>query len=88
MKLSVKYGSEILFFVFVGNVEPKTEMEDININTNKFDSSSPSGSPLRAGRCPLQTMRSPSQFSRSPSPLSLGSSPSGSPSPLCPLNNE
>ena len=30
MKLSVKYGSEILFFVFVGNVEPKTEMEDTN----------------------------------------------------------
>ncbi|XP_075640577.1 zinc finger BED domain-containing protein RICESLEEPER 3-like [Castanea sativa] len=33
-------------------------------------------------------MRSPSPFSRSPSPLSSSSSPSGSPSPLCPLNNE
>nr|XP_023872068.1 zinc finger BED domain-containing protein RICESLEEPER 2-like [Quercus suber] len=33
-------------------------------------------------------MRSPSPFSRSPSPLSPGSSPSGSPSPLCPLNNQ
>ena len=54
MKLSVKYGSEILFFVFVGNVEPKTEMEETNINTNKSDSSSPSGSPLRTGRGPLR----------------------------------
>ncbi|XP_065625443.1 zinc finger BED domain-containing protein RICESLEEPER 2-like [Quercus suber] len=53
-------------------------MEDTN--TNKSSSSSPSGSPL-------PTMRSPSPFSRSPSPLSPGSSPSGSPSPLCPLNN-
>ncbi|XP_030949256.1 zinc finger BED domain-containing protein RICESLEEPER 2-like [Quercus lobata] len=63
-------------------------MEETNINTNKSDSSSPSGSPLRTGRGPLQTVRSPSPFSRSPSPLSPGSSPSGSPSPLCPLNNE
>nr|XP_023922700.1 zinc finger BED domain-containing protein RICESLEEPER 2-like [Quercus suber] len=61
-------------------------MEDTN--TNKSGSSSPSDSPLRTGRCPLPTMRFPSPFSRSPSPLSPGSSPSGSPSPLCPLNNE
>ena len=74
-------GRNCLFFVFVGNVEPKTEMEDANTNTNtyKSDSSSPSGSPLRTGRCPLQTMWSPSPFSRSSSPLSPGSSPSGSP---------
>ena len=50
--LSVKYGSEILFFVFVRNAKPKTEMED----TNKSGSSSPNDSPLRIGRCPLPTM--------------------------------
>ncbi|XP_030932334.1 zinc finger BED domain-containing protein RICESLEEPER 1-like [Quercus lobata] len=58
-------------------------MEDTNTDTNKSGSSSPSGSPLRTGRCPLPTMRSPSPFSRSPSPLSPGNSPSRSP-----LNNE
>ena len=81
-------GRNCLFFVFVRNANPKTEMEDTNTDTNKSGSSSPSGSPLRTGRCPLPTMRSPSPFSRSPSPLSLGSSPSGSPSPLCSLNNK
>ncbi|XP_065625311.1 zinc finger BED domain-containing protein RICESLEEPER 2-like [Quercus suber] len=63
-------------------------MEDTNTDPNKSGSSSPSDSPLRTGRCPLPTLRSPSPFSRSPSPLSPGNSPSGSPSPLCPLNNE
>ena len=71
--------------MFVVNVVPKTEMGD----TKKSDSPLPSGSPLRTGRCSLPAMQSPSPFSRSPSPLSLfGSSLSGSPSLLCPLNNE
>nr|XP_023876444.1 zinc finger BED domain-containing protein RICESLEEPER 2-like [Quercus suber] len=63
-------------------------MEDTNIDINKSGSSSPSGSPLKTGRCPLPTMRSLSPFSRSPSPLLPVSSPLGSPSFLCPLNNE
>ena len=70
--------------MFVGNVEPKTEMED----TNKSGSSSPSGSPLRTRCCPLPAMQFFSPSSRSLLPLSPSSSPLGSPSLLCPLNNE
>ncbi|KAM3739167.1 hypothetical protein ACB098_08G004700 [Castanea mollissima] len=64
---------------------PKKEMGD----TKKSDSPLPGSSLVRTARCPLPAMRSPSPFSRSFSPLLPSSnSPTGSSSPLCPLNND